>query len=451
VVFHALFIGSIVCPAIEQTWIFPFMRFIHTADLHIDSPLRGLNRYPGAPLDRLRGATRRALEHLVDLAIEEQVDFVLIAGDLYDRDWQDFHTGLFVREQMARLNKAGIKVFIVQGNHDARGVITRQVPWPDNVKVFSSRSAETVLLDDLGVAIHGHSFPDREVPEDLVPGYPVAVAGRFNIGLLHTSLTGIEGHDTYAPTSLSILKTKGYDYWALGHIHARQVVSEQPRVVFPGNLQGRHARETGVKGCELISVQGAVMETRFVPLDVVRWHQIQMDLQPIQNLDDLPGALTRKLEAAIGDAVEPLHAVRVLLTGETALQALEARQPGTLEAAVRAAAQDVSTAEVWIEQVKLDLRSSVDRLQLAQGTDALAELIQWVDTLSNDSQALAQFCQDALSDVLAKIPPEVLTALAHDPTAGDVPQLNDKAALLALLKDAEATLLARLSLDAEQT
>ena len=172
------------------------MRFIHTADLHIDSPLRGLGRFEGAPLDRLRGATRRALERLVELAIEEKVDFVLVAGDLYDRDWQDFHTGLFVREQMVRLGKKNIRVFMVQGNHDAQGVITRHVPWPDNVKIFSSRTSESVRLDELGVVIHGHSFPNREVSEDLVPGYPDALPGLFNIGMLHTSLTGIVGHDT---------------------------------------------------------------------------------------------------------------------------------------------------------------------------------------------------------------------------------------------------------------
>ena len=164
------------------------MRFIHAADLHIDSPLRGLNRFEGAPVARLRSATRQALTRLVDLALDEEVDFVLIAGDLYDRDWQDFHTGLFVREQMVRLGRAGVKVFIVQGNHDAQGVISRQLPWPDNVKVFSSRSAETVKLDDLRVAIHGHSFPDREVPEDLVTDWGCCKVGNGDNGMFPSEL-----------------------------------------------------------------------------------------------------------------------------------------------------------------------------------------------------------------------------------------------------------------------
>lgn len=430
------------------------MRFIHTADLHIDSPLRGLSRYAGAPLERLRGATRRALERLVDLALDEKVDFVLIAGDLYDSDWQDFHTGLFVRAQMVRLGRAGIGVFIVQGNHDAHGVITRQVPWPDNVKLFSSRTAETAHLAPLGVAIHGHSFADRAVPEDLVPHYPPAVPGCFNIGLLHTSLTGVEGHDTYAPTTLAMLKSRGYDYWALGHIHARHVVCEVPRVVFPGNLQGRHARETGAKGCELVTFEGGVLHSRFVPLDVVRWHQIELDMQSVHSLDALPACITQALQAAVADAGELLHAVRLVLTGQTPLHALEASQPGTLAAAAQAAAQDVPGAEIWIEQVRLALRSPIDRNRLAQGNDALGELVRWVDVLADDAGALDEFCRSALADVLDKLPLEVKAALAHEATAasgpGEIPRLGDSAALMDLLKDAEATLLARLNVSEAQ-
>ncbi len=428
------------------------MRFIHAADLHIDSPLRGLSRYQGTPLERLRGATRRALERLVTLAIDEKVDFLLIAGDLYDRDWQDFHTGLFVNAQLVKLKNAGILVFIVQGNHDAQSHMTRQIPWPENVKVFSSRTAETVHLAALGVAIHGHSFPNREVSEDLVPSYPAAVPGCFNIGLLHTSLTGMEGHDTYAPTTLATLKSKGYDYWALGHIHARQVVCEVPRVVFPGNLQGRHARETGPKGCELVTADGGAITARFVPLDVVRWHQVVVDLQPIQQLEDVPRQVAQALQSAVAvaDAGEALHAMRVVLTGQTPLHALEASQPGTLAAAVQAAAQEFSGAEIWIEQVKLNLRSPLDRERIGQGSDALGELVRWVDELSGDGAGLEKFCRETLKDVLGKLPADVQAALAHGPSDGDIPQLNDGPALLALLQDAEATLLARLNVPEEK-
>ena len=413
-------------------------RFLHAADLHIDSPLRGLSRYAGAPVERLRNATRRALENLVDLALDERVQFVLLAGDLYDRDWPDFHTGLFFREQMVRLGRAGIAVFIVQGNHDAQGTITRELPLPEHVKVFSSRAAETVRIDALGIAIHGRSFPQREVPEDLVPHYPDALPGLFNIGLLHTSLTGATGHDTYAPTDIPTLKSKGYDYWALGHVHVRSVECDSPRVVFPGNLQGRHANETGPKGCELVSVAGGQLEARFVPLDVVRWHQLTV---PLDGVDSLAQA-TQQIAAALAEAVlgagDRLHALRVTLSGRSALHSTEAQQPGTLAAAVHAAAQDVTGAELWIEQVQLHLSTPIDRARLAQGEDAVAELLRLVDELAADPAALAAWSAKACGDVLHKLPAEARSA-----EKGDA-DWSDPEALRALLMDAESTLLARL-------
>ena len=410
-------------------------RFLHAADLHIDSPLRGLSRYAGAPVERLRNATRRALENLVDLALAEKVHFVLLAGDLYDRDWPDFHTGLFFRAQMVRLGRAHIAVFIVQGNHDAQGTITRELPLPEHVKVFSSRGAETVHLPALGVAIHGRSFPQREVPEDLVPHYPDALPGQFNIGLLHTSLVGGNGHDTYAPTDIPTLKTKGYDYWALGHVHTRAVVCESPRVVFPGNLQGRHANETGPKGCELVTVADGQMEARFVPLDVVRWHQLSVALDGVDTLAQASQVIATALEIATVGAGDRLNALRIHLTGHTALHTTEAGQPGTLEAAVHAAAQDVAGAELWIEQVQLQLSSPIDRAVLAQGVDAVAELLRLVDELAADPVALAAWSAKACGDVLYKLPAEA----KGDGNWADPGTLN------ALLMDAESTLLARLA------
>ena len=421
------------------------MRFIHASDLHIDSPLRGLDRYEGAPVARLRTATRAALERLVDMAIAERVDFVLLAGDIYDRDWQDFHTGLFFREQMVRLGRADIRVFIVQGNHDAQGVITRQLDLPPNVTMFSSRTAETFRIDELSVAIHGRSFPNRAVDEDLVPLYPPPVPDFFNIGMLHTSLNGRVGHDTYAPTDLATLVAKGYDYWALGHVHAREVVSEAPRVVFPGNLQGRKASETGAKGCELVTVEAGRIEAEFVALDVVRWNQVVIPLDGFDRLEALGNAFREALEPVLVGATDRLHAVRVTLTGSTSLHRVEANQPGTLAAAVQAAAQDVSEAEVWIEQVRLELTTPMDRAQAAQRQDAVGELIRLVDSISGDDAELTSRATAELGDLLNALPAEVSGGAAAD----DVLRLDNLADLRALLADAEATVLARLAAAAD--
>ena len=413
------------------------MRFIHAADLHIDSPLRGLDRYDGAPVERLRTATRSAFERLIDTAISEHVDFLLLAGDIYDCDWQDFHTGLFFRGQMVRLEREGIRVFIVQGNHDAQGVISKQLVLPPNVTVFSSRAAHTIRLDDRSVAIHGRSFPERAVDEDLVPSYPPPVPGFFNIGLLHTSLTGRAGHDTYAPTDLPTLNHKGYDYWALGHVHAREVIAERPHIVFPGNLQGRHAKETGPKGCELVTVEAGRIESEFVALDVVRWNQLIVSLDGVQRLEALGEAFRHALEPVLIGAMDRLHAVRVTLTGSTELHRLEASQPGTLAAAMYGAAQDIGEAEVWIEQVRLDLTTPLDRVQTAQRQDAVGELVRLVDSVAGDESELQRWAQVELGDLLGSLPQEV--------AAGDVPKLDDPVELTQLLMDAEATVLARLT------
>ena len=413
------------------------MRFIHAADLHIDSPLRGLDRYDGAPVERLRTATRSAFERLVDRALAERVDFVLFAGDIYDCDWQDFHTGLFFREQLVRLGRAGIRVFIVQGNHDAQGVISKQLVLPQNVTVFSARTAQTIRIDDLSVAIHGRSFPERAVDEDLVPSYPSPVPGFFNIGMLHTSLTGRAGHDTYAPTDLPTLIHKGYDYWALGHVHAREVLAERPRIVFPGNLQGRHAKETGAKGCELVTVEGGRIESEFLALDVVRWSQLAVPLDGLQRLDALGDAFRQALDPLLVGAKDRLHAVRVTLTGSTELHRLEANQPGTLAAAMHAAAQDVGEAEIWIEQVRLDLSTPLDRARTAQRQDAVGELVRLVDSILTDETELLRLAQAEFGELLGSMPQEV--------AAGDVPKLDDPAELKSLMTDAEATVLARLT------
>ena len=417
------------------------MRFIHASDLHIDSPLRGLDRYEGAPVERLRTATRSSLERLVDKSVSERVDFVLFAGDIYDRDWQDFHTGLFFRQQMVRLGRTGIRVFIVQGNHDAQGVISKQLALPPNVTVFSSRSAQTIRIDELSVAIHGRSFPERAVDEDLVPSYPAPVPGFFNIGMLHTSLTGRVGHDTYAPTDIPTLIAKGYDYWALGHVHAREVVCEQPRIVFPGNLQGRHANETGAKGCELVTVEAGRIEAEFVALDVVRWSQVSVPLDSVDRLEALSDAFHHALEPVLIGTTDRLHAVRVTLTGSTELHRLEANQPGTLAAAMYAAAQDVTEAEIWIEQVRLELSTPLDRVQAALRQDAVGELVRLVDSIAGDPTELMRRAQADLGDLLGSMPQEV--------AAGDVPRLDDVEELRRLLMDAEATVLARLAASGE--
>ncbi|HOX59882.1 MAG TPA: DNA repair exonuclease [Verrucomicrobiota bacterium] len=413
------------------------MKFIHAADLHVDSPRRGLDGYDGAPVARLRGASRQALIALVELALEQNVAIVLLAGDIYDGNWADFRTGLFFREQMLRLRRAGILVFMVKGNHDAESQITKQLPEVEGVHVFSAHKSETIDLEALGVAVHGRSFPHRAVPEDLVPLYPDPLPGRFNIGLLHTSLTGREGHDSYAPTSVEALCDKGYDYFALGHVHAREVVRpSDPRIVFPGNLQGRHAKETGPKGCELVTVEGGVITAaEFIPLEVVRWHQFRLDVTGLSSLDALARHFVGQARELVADARDRLHAVRLLIQGESALHRLEAEEPGSIAAAIQAATQDLEDTDIWIEQIRLDLQSPMDRTAMAGRADAVGEVVRLVDLVSTDEGQLKAWFSQQLAEMK-----DLPGALADvDPMTFDV------ATMRAFLADAEATVLAQIS------
>jgi len=220
-------------------------RFLHAADIHLDSPLHKLDYYEGAPIDELRQATRRALDNLVQTAIRENVSFVLISGDLYDGDWKDYNTGLYFVSQTSKLRDAGIPVYIVAGNHDAAGKISRALRFPESVHLFPSQKPATLRINNIEVAIHGQSFASPAVKKDLSAKYPPPLPGFFNIGMLHTCATGREGHEPYAPCTLDGLRSKGYDYWALGHVHQHEVLMDDPLIVFPGNIQGRHVRETG--------------------------------------------------------------------------------------------------------------------------------------------------------------------------------------------------------------
>lgn len=384
------------------------MKFLHAADIHLDSPLRGLDRYEGAPADEIRGATRKALENLVSCAIDEDIDFVILAGDLFDGDWPDFNTGLFFVQQMARLGQRNIPVYAVRGNHDAESKITRKLPWPKNVHFFSSRKPESITLDDLDVVIHGQSFANPKVIDDLALGYPAAVPGKINIGVLHTSLDGREGHATYAPTTLNVLKSRGYDHWALGHVHKREVVNSGPLVVFPGNMQGRHIKETGSKGCEVVTFEGGILRSEHRSLDVLRWHSIEVDANGAPDLDEVLERTKRALEATAPTVEDRLTAVRVSVVGRTDVHAMIATQLDAFREQVRALAIDVGHGSIWVEKVKVTTAMLVDVAALKERNDPFGELVHQLEILAaGDRQALEALAAE-LHSLRQKLPAEVM-------------------------------------------
>ncbi|MBV8900342.1 MAG: DNA repair exonuclease [Verrucomicrobia bacterium] len=404
------------------------MKFVHAADIHLDSPLRGLERYEGAPVHDLRGATRKAFEKLVDLCIEEKADFLLIAGDLYDGDWHDYNTGLFFSRQMVRLREAQIAVFLIRGNHDAESKITRQLRLPDNVRSFATHEAETVRLEHLGAALHGRSFATQAMTENLALSYPAPLDGFFNIGILHTSADGRPGHENYAPCSQGDLAAKGYGYWALGHIHRREVLhGGEPWIVFPGNLQGRHIRETGEKGCTVVSVNDShetVVEHRV--LDVVRWCECDVDVDGLDSTDDLLTRVQPALGRAVRKAGDRLLAVRLTLHGSCEAHRALVTRPDGFIAEVRALGNDLG--HVWIERVEFDTRAPVDLDAIAQQGDPLGQLVRFTRTLKTDP-ARVQELVAGFQGLRRKLPAELGERIFADETAtagellGDVEQL----------------------------
>lgn len=377
-------------------------RFLHAADVHLDSPLKGLDRFEGAP-EQLRLATREAFVRMVDLAVEEQVAVVILAGDLYDGTWKDYRTGLFFLQQMGRLGAAGIRSVVLRGNHDAENKMTKSLRAPEGVHTLDAKAPESVAFEDLGLVVHGQSFKTAAVTANLAKGYPDPVAGAVNIGVLHTALEGDRAHAPYAPCSVTELRDKGYDYWALGHVHARRIVSEEPWIVYPGNTQGRHALETGAKGCYVVDVvDGVVQEPTFHTLDVVRWQVVTVDASELDDLTAVLDCLREELTAARREAEDRLLAVRVEITGRSAAHEELIVDAERLRAEVLGVATGLGE-DIWIEKVRARTERRGDG-EAEGASGATAELLAGMREPQDDD---AELVAAALEPIAGKLDAEL--------------------------------------------
>ncbi|MFN0063698.1 MAG: exonuclease SbcCD subunit D [Myxococcaceae bacterium] len=315
-----------------MTW-----KFVHASDLHLDSPLHvsGLK----GPLEELcRKATFSAFERVVDTCLAEGAEFLLLAGDLFETRDRSVRARLFLRDQLARLDAAGIAVFVVHGNHDPLAGETHTLRWPSNTHVFGANLSTQHIDRPNGVrcAIQGVSYPQERVTESLAKHFS-KVDDRFTIGLLHCNVGGsATGHADYAPARYDELEATGIDYWALGHVHARSehVLPTGSLVVYPGNTQGRHAGEAGPRGCVVVTVKGTTLERRFVPTDVVRWHRVAVSIEALQDWAALEEAMAEAALTALRGTQALGHLVSLALEGhgplhaeitDAALDALRAR------------------------------------------------------------------------------------------------------------------------------
>ena len=377
-------------------------RFLHAADLHLGSPFHGLSLRDEAVAKRFAEASRAAFTALVGRAIAEKVAFVVIAGDVYDGDWRDNTIGLYFNRELARLDRVGIPVFLLKGNHDAESVVTRSVTLPASVRHFATDAPSSFRLEEHKVVLHGQGFAQRAVTDNLVLNYPNRVSGWFNIGVLHTALTGHPPHDNYAPATLGHLRARGYDYWALGHVHDYAVLQTRPHVVYPGNLQGRNIREQGAKGAVLVSVvDGEVASLERVVVDRARWLELIVDAAGVPSEAALIKLVEEKVRPLGVTATERLVALRVILTGETDLHRHLVAHREQLGDEVQAACQRIN-GDIWLE--KLVLRTFAPRVVRPAGgallTVDLAALLSEVEA----SEELKEKAGQQLSAIRALIP-----------------------------------------------
>jgi DNA repair exonuclease SbcCD nuclease subunit len=405
--------------------------FIHAADLHLGSPFAGMASKDPILATRLASASREAMEELVLKAVENQVQFVIIAGDLYDQDWKDTSIGHFFNRQMARLERAGIPVYLLRGNHDADHVIVRasKMTLPANVKVFSSLKVDRFEIPELRVVLHGRSFAERATTENLASTYPVAEPGLFNIGVLHTSLDGREGHANYAPCTVTDLAQRGYHYWALGHVHGFEEITRDPYIVYPGNLQGRDVRECCAKGAVLVRVEGGeVAEVERLILDRIRWESLTADLTGFSTDEEIFAAVLASIHEAVTQTGSTPLVFRMTLHGSTSLHRKLLADLGAVAEEVMAAAGQVNE-QTWLESVKIATSEPVLLHTPADTALAALDLAAMLDPLLS-SEAVMVEVRAALGQIRNRLP------------AMNIPEETfSEAALDALMQEARATLL----------
>ncbi|MFG1465060.1 DNA repair exonuclease [Xanthobacter sp. DSM 24535] len=412
-------------------------RFVHTADIHLDSPLRSLALRNRELAELVGDATRRALVAIVDLCLEEQVDALIIAGDLYDGDQTSMKTARFLASQMERLHRAGIGVFKVRGNHDALSRITQELILPPSVRVFGARADAVELRSGaLDIVVHGLSFAKPQAPESLLPKFKRPTPDAVNIGILHTSLAGAPGHDIYAPCAVSDLHGWGFDYWALGHIHARTKHAGDRAVIMPGMPQGRDINEAGPKSVSLVTVRDdrtLLVEERVT--SIAQFERIPVDLSGASSWREAIAQIEGAVAAQRARTTSEHLVGRLMLTGETPLSWRLRRDRDLLLTEVEQRAAGLG--RTWID--KIELATHAPSAEAAQrSADPVFELGELMAAEEGDQLGMRQSVRELVETVRDDLPPEARGFSGDSAVAFD-------AFLDRLLSEGRADVLARLT------
>ncbi|WP_321363622.1 DNA repair exonuclease [uncultured Celeribacter sp.] len=387
------------------------IKILHTADVHLDSPLRSLAIRNSALRDVVATATRTSFSQLVDVAISEGVAALLISGDLFDGKERSARTGAFLIGELDRLGQAGIRVFYIKGNHDAENPITGALDLPAHVHVFDARGGKQQLAEDIW--IHGVSFADRHAPDSLLPRFHAPVTGAVNIAMLHSSLAGASGHDIYAPCLVADLIASGFDYWALGHIHKRQVHSEAPWVVMPGMPQGRDIGESGPKSATLLTIEHGKIEVREVLSSVVEFVQTTLDVTHVTSDDTLRRMLRQHLTEIRQKITSPVGVVRLRLTGRPPRYWQIIRDKDIWDEQAHELAQ--ATGALWIDKFQVDLLPP----ETETDTNGASEELAHTMSLIRKEPGFIAIAQEEIETVLQDLPVALRNSLMGDEATRD--------------------------------
>ena len=387
------------------------IKILHTADLHLDSPLNSLALRDENLKNRVQVATRETLKKIVNIAIEENVIAVLICGDLFDRIERSANTSAFLMIQIHRLKRAGIHVFYIKGNHDVGNPISVTIDFPNNVHCFDAKGGY-VQLDSADVCIHGISFSGKTAPESLIPKFKPPMPGMVNIAMMHTSVNGSAGHDIYAPCKVNEMISTGFDYWALGHIHKRKVYAERPWIVMPGMPQGRDVGESGTKSITLINIEDRQVIIKEVFTSVVEFGEIEIDTTSLQDIDSLYSAIHTNLQNFKNQLQSSSGIARVTLKGKSELNWQIHRDRDSLVEMIRDYASEIG--EIGIDKVKLETSEK----QAIITPDATTELAEIMNQLQNTKKFNDKFLGE-LNQLIGQLPSKVRSKLLNNEDAAN--------------------------------
>jgi DNA repair exonuclease SbcCD nuclease subunit len=373
------------------------IRFVHAADLHLDTPFEGIGRTAPHVAEALRDASLEAWDALVRLAIDHRALFLLIAGDIYDGASRGVRAQLRFCRGLERLSDHGIRVFIVHGNHDPLDGWSAIRKWPSGVTVFGSEKVEAVPveLDGVRVAtVYGVSYPRREVFDNLALRFHRGPEPGLHVGLLHCNVGGHPEHAGYSPCSFDDLHRTGLDYWALGHVHRHQATYEDRQtIVYPGCLQGRSARacDEGPKGAVVLEADDTgVRSMEFVPVDRVRYISTEVDVSDVEDLRALQHLLVQRA-AEVRETHRPAGVlVKIMLVGRSEVHRDLSRQGARAEL-LKTVREETTASDplFWLAGLQDRSTLTLDLDAIARRGDFSAELLACSQQLQQDSGRLS--------------------------------------------------------------